>query len=92
MTKNSFFSNQTIFYHQDDDEFFQRKQSEQHRSKRKENESHPRKKHPRKSQFDDERLFCDDCQQYHENICPYHQQTYVPDRKVNDFHLFEFVQ
>jgi hypothetical protein len=35
-----------------------------------------------KSQFDDARLFCDDCKKFYENICPYHKQFYIPDRKV----------
>lgn len=35
-----------------------------------------------KAQFDDGKLFCDDCNKFYENICPYHQQTYIPDRKV----------
>ena len=35
-----------------------------------------------KPQFDDGKLFCDDCNKFYENICPSHQQTYIPDRKV----------
>ena len=35
-----------------------------------------------KPEFDDARLFCDHCNQYYDNICPYHKQMYIPDRKV----------
>ena len=35
-----------------------------------------------KFQFDDARLFCDDCKKFYENICPYHKQSYIPDQKV----------
>jgi hypothetical protein len=35
-----------------------------------------------KPEFDDARLFCDDCNQFYDNICPYHKQAYIPDKKV----------
>lgn len=34
-------------------------------------------------QFDDEKLFCDDCRKFHENFCRIHRQIYVPDGKVS---------
>lgn len=67
------------------------------RPKRKSSEVDSAKKHSRKSgsrmrksEFDDARLFCDDCQEYHENICPHHQQMYIPDKKVMIFLIREF--
>jgi hypothetical protein len=35
-----------------------------------------------KSEFDDAKLFCDDCNKFYDNICPYHKQSYIPDKKV----------
>lgn len=35
-----------------------------------------------KYEFDDARLFCDDCNKFYDNICPYHKQSYIPDKKV----------
>jgi hypothetical protein len=35
-----------------------------------------------KPEFDDARLFCDDCNQFYDNICPHHKQSYIPDKKV----------
>ncbi|UJR31497.1 hypothetical protein I4U23_018986 [Adineta vaga] len=52
--------------------------------------SHDKSKYRRtssKSEFDDVRLFCDDCNQYYDNICPYHKQTYIPDRKISKLSL-----
>ncbi|CAF1057184.1 unnamed protein product [Adineta steineri] len=37
----------------------------------------------KKPEFDDARLFCDDCNKYYENICPHHKQSYIPDRKIS---------
>ena len=62
-----------------------------HQRKRKTSalDFHEKRKHRRSSsyieqkpQFDDGKLFCDDCNKFYENICPYHQQSYIPDRKV----------
>jgi len=36
-----------------------------------------------KPEFDDTRLFCDDCKKFYDNICPYHKQSYIPDKKVS---------
>lgn len=36
----------------------------------------------KQKQFDDARLFCDDCNTFYDNICPYHKQNYLPDKKV----------
>ncbi|CAF3149842.1 unnamed protein product [Rotaria sp. Silwood2] len=36
-----------------------------------------------KSEFDDARLFCDDCNKFYDNICPYHKQSYIPDKKIS---------
>jgi hypothetical protein len=41
--------------------------------------SHTNKKSP-KPEFDDARLYCDDCNKFYDNICPYHKQTYIPDK------------
>jgi hypothetical protein len=35
-----------------------------------------------KHEFDDAKLFCDDCNKFYDNICPYHKQSYIPDKKV----------
>lgn len=35
-----------------------------------------------KHEFDDARLFCDNCNKFYDNICPYHKQIYIPDKKV----------
>jgi hypothetical protein len=44
--------------------------------------SHVNKKSP-KPEFDDARLFCDDCNKFYDNICPHHKQTYIPDNEVS---------
>lgn len=47
---------------------------------------HKKRKHLKSSskpEFDDAQLFCDDCSDFYDNICPYHKQLYVPDTKVN---------
>ncbi|CAF2033340.1 unnamed protein product [Rotaria magnacalcarata] len=36
-----------------------------------------------KSEFDDARLFCDNCNKFYDNICPYHKQSYIPDKKIS---------
>ncbi|CAF1585722.1 unnamed protein product [Rotaria sp. Silwood1] len=41
------------------------------------------KKKSSKSEFDDARLFCDDCNKFYDNICPYHKQSYIPDKKIS---------
>ena len=51
-------------------------------TKHRRSSSHANKTSP-KPEFDDARLFCDDCNQFYENICPYHKQSYIPDRKVS---------
>ncbi len=47
--------------------------------KRKESDLNKKSLRP---EFDDARLFCDDCRKFYENICPIHKQIYIPDRKV----------
>ena len=47
---------------------------------------HERKRTTSKLEFDDARLFCDDCQQFYDNICPYHKQVYIVDAQVRVHH------
>jgi hypothetical protein len=53
-----------------------------YREYKKRKESKHRRSSSYKPEFDDARLFCDDCNKFYDNICPYHKQTYIPDKKV----------
>ena len=41
-------------------------------------------------EFDDAQLFCDDCHKFYDNICPYHRQSYIPDRRVSFYLHYEY--
>ncbi|CAF1122529.1 unnamed protein product [Adineta ricciae] len=60
---------------------FSRKHSSEYSKYRRSSSRKERK--VSKPEFDDARLFCDHCNQYYDNICPYHKQTYIPDRKIS---------
>ncbi|CAF1145075.1 unnamed protein product [Adineta ricciae] len=69
------------FKTQESQKKFSRKHSSEHSKYRRLSSGKERK--VSKPEFDDARLFCDHCNQYYDNICPYHKQTYIPDRKIS---------